>query len=74
MDQDDIVDVTQMIFAASYVRQVHDFLASGRGAPDEKNCIMMVEEALAVAEGGIEALNNPEGGFDLNPLKSPSGS
>jgi len=30
MTQDDIVDVTQMIFAASYARQVHDFLASGR--------------------------------------------
>ena len=50
------VDVSLMLFAASYTRQVHDWIAEGRGPPELEQRVRMADEALAVADGGLGAL------------------
>lgn len=43
------------VAGASFARQVHDYMAEGRGAPDDDACDRMLEEAESVADNAMEA-------------------
>jgi hypothetical protein len=43
------------VAGASFARQVHDYMAEGRGAPDDADCDRMLEEAETIADTAMEA-------------------